>query len=114
MGIRRRYPGDFKVEVVLEILKEEKNISQLSSEYGIHQSQFIRWRQQAIHGLPEVLSDQKRAITPMKAQYGDKLQELYAEVGRLTTELTWLKKIWPIPWHVSFGHKNWLTDPRML
>jgi putative transposase len=92
MGVRRRYSGDFKVQVVLEILKEEKSISQLSSEYGIHQSQLIRWRQQAIQGLPEVLSDQKKAITQMKTQYEDKLQELYAEVGRLTTELTWLKK----------------------
>ena len=107
MGVRKRYSGDFKVEVVLEIFKEEKSISQLSSEYGIHQSQLIRWRQQAIQGLPEVLSDQKRAITQMKAQYEDKLQELYAELGRLTTELTWLKKIWPIPWVVNSDWHYW-------
>lgn len=92
MGVRRRFSADFKVEVVLEILKEEKSISQLASEYGIHQSQLIRWRQQAVQGLSEVLADQRTAVTQVRAQYEDKLQKLYAEVGRLTTELTWLKK----------------------
>jgi hypothetical protein len=28
----------------------------------------------------------------MKSEYEKKIQDLYAEVGRLTTELTWLKK----------------------
>jgi transposase len=92
VGVRRRFSADFKVEVVLEILKEEKSISQLASEYGIHQSQLIRWRQQAVQGLSEVLADQRTAVTQVRAQYEDKLQKLYAEVGRLTTELTWLKK----------------------
>jgi transposase len=62
VGVRRRFSADFKVEVVLEILKEEKSISQLASEYGIHQSQLIRWRQQAVQGLSEVLADQRTAV----------------------------------------------------
>jgi len=28
----------------------------------------------------------------MKSEYEKKIQDLYAEVGRLTTELAWLKK----------------------
>jgi len=30
----------------------------------------------------------------MKAEYEQTIENLYAEVGRLTTQLSWLKKIW--------------------
>ncbi|CAB3389567.1 protein of unknown function [Kyrpidia spormannii] len=33
---RKKYDTDFKTKVVLEILKEEKTLSQLASEYGVH------------------------------------------------------------------------------
>ncbi|MHB8184425.1 MAG: transposase, partial [Candidatus Desulforudaceae bacterium] len=36
MNMRKRYPSSFKAQIVLEILKEEKTISQLASEHGIH------------------------------------------------------------------------------
>ncbi|WP_165608445.1 SOS response-associated peptidase family protein, partial [Desulfoscipio geothermicus] len=31
MSVRKRYPADFKSKIVLEILKEEKSLSQISS-----------------------------------------------------------------------------------
>jgi putative transposase len=34
--MRKTYPGEFKTKVVLEIFKEEKSISRIASEYGIH------------------------------------------------------------------------------
>lgn len=33
---RKRYPPTLKARIVLEILREEKSISELSSEHGIH------------------------------------------------------------------------------
>ena len=36
---RKRYSPEFKAQVVLEILKEEKSLTELSSEYGIHVNQ---------------------------------------------------------------------------
>jgi len=40
--MRKNYPPSFKAQVVLEILKEEKTISQMLAEHGIHPKQLIR------------------------------------------------------------------------
>jgi putative transposase len=39
MSVRKQYSPEFKSKVVLEILKEEKTLSQISSEYGVHTTQ---------------------------------------------------------------------------
>ena len=92
MSIRKQYPAELKAKIVLEILEEEKSISQIVSEYGIHPSILNRWRNVAIEKLPSLFTDETKSIENMKSEYEKKIQDLYAEVGRLTTELTWLKK----------------------
>jgi hypothetical protein len=52
----------------------------------------IRWRDQAINGLPEILFDQNKALVNVRAEYEAKIESLYFEVGRLTSDLSWLKK----------------------
>lgn len=89
---RKKYRPELKAEVVLKLLREEKSISQLSSEYGIHPTQLFRWRDEAVKNLAQLFTDDRKEITAMKKSYEDKIEELYAEVGRLTTNLTWLKK----------------------
>jgi transposase-like protein len=54
IGVRKRYPADFKAQVVLEILREEKSISQISSEYGVHPNQLNRWKNQVVNDLPRL------------------------------------------------------------
>jgi len=92
MGTRKQYPAEIKTKIVLEILKEEKSISQIASEYGIHPSVLNRWKNTAVEKLPSLFTDETKSIENMKSEYEKKIQDLYAEVGRLTTELTWLKK----------------------
>lgn len=89
---RKRYTPEFKSKIVLEILKEEKSLSQLSSEHGIHVNQLRKWKKQAESQLPEVFTDQNKKQREMKADYEKQIENLYGEVGRLTTQLSWLKK----------------------
>ena len=72
-----------------EMLKEEKSFGQLASEHGISTKQMGRWKSIALEGLPRLLepTDQK-----VQQEYEQKIESLYAEIGRLTTEVTWLKK----------------------
>ncbi|MDI6710967.1 MAG: IS3 family transposase [Bacillota bacterium] len=88
----KNYPPSFKAQVAPEILKEEKTISQLAAEHGIHPNQLTRWRNQAVKQLPQLLADDRKGIVALKAGYEKQIEELYAEVGRLTTQLAWLKK----------------------
>jgi putative transposase len=90
--MRKRYAAKQKAQIVLEILKEERPIAQIASEYGIHPNQLYKWKAQALEGLPEVFEEDHKSEKALKAVHERQLQELYAEIGRLNTQLTWLKK----------------------
>lgn len=92
MGARRKFSPEEKAQIVLEILKEEKSISQLASEHEIHANVLNRWKNEAIQNFSQLFVDDRKGITKMKNDYEQKINELYAEVGKLTTQLTWLKK----------------------
>ncbi len=90
--MRKTYTGKFKTTVVLEILKEEKTISEIASQYEVHPNQLSKWRKEAINGLAKVLEDGRRKSDKEKEILEKKTQELYTEIGKLTTQLNWLKK----------------------
>jgi len=90
--MRKTYTGKFKATVVLDILKEEKSISEIASQYGIHPNQLAKWKKEAINGLATVLEDGRRKSNKEKEALEKKNQELYTEIGKLTTQLNWLKK----------------------
>ncbi|NDU80026.1 MAG: transposase [Ferrovum sp.] len=88
---RKHYSPEQKVQVVLELLKEEKSLSQLASEHGIHHSQILRWKKQALDSLPAAFSPDNKAHE-VKLAYERKMEVLYQEIGHLTTQLSWIKK----------------------
>jgi putative transposase len=90
--MRKRYTAKQKAQIVLEILKEEKTITQIASEYGIHPNQLHRWKKQALEGFPKVFENDTKAERHKDAEHERQLKELYAEIGRLTTQLNWLQK----------------------
>jgi len=91
--VRINHPPEFKARVVREALKEEKSVSQLASEYGIHPNLVTRWRDQALAGLPSLFAHEEAAAQAAKeAAHERQLEALYAEIGKLRTQLSWLKK----------------------
>ena len=92
--MRKQFTAAFKAKVVQELLKEEKTLAQISSEYEVHPTQLKNWRAIALEGLPGLFEKQETAAA-LKAAYEQQLGELYAEIGKLTTQLNWLKKKYP-------------------
>src|SRR4051794_9584214 len=91
--MRRTFSAEFKAKVVREALKEEKTLSQIASEQGIHPNLLIRWRDQALAGLPSLFAHEAAQQQAAKeAAYERQLEEAYAEIGKLTTPLNWMKK----------------------
>jgi len=90
--MRKRYTAKQKAQIVLEILKEERSVAQIASEYSIHPNQLYKWKAQVLEGLPGVFEDERKGEKALKAAHERQLQELYAEIGRLSTQLTWLQK----------------------
>jgi hypothetical protein len=76
---------------VLEVLREEKTLTEIAAERQVHPSMLIRWRQLLLRELPQVFS-REEAGGRQRSEYEKKIHELYAEIGRLATELEWLKK----------------------
>ena len=91
--IRKRYSPAQKVAIVLGLLKEEVTLPQLASRHGIHPNLLRNWKAQALAGLPNVFSDEEQGQRALAAEHQRQLDELYAESGRLTTQVTWLRKI---------------------
>ena len=88
---RTTYSAEFKVKVVLEVLKGEKTLNQISQEYNILPKNILNWKKQ-------FLDNAEIAMEPSKAvkEYKDKIKDLekkvdkYAKtVGKLTVERDW-------------------------
>lgn len=92
--MKKTYSATFKAQVVLELLKETKTLSQLSSEHGVHVTVLRDWKQAALKGLPD-LFESRDSFADAKAAYERQIEDLYAEIGRLTTHVNFLKKKLP-------------------
>ncbi len=89
--MRKQYTATFKTRVVQELLKEEKTLAQIAAEYEVHPTQLKKWRAVALEGLPSLFEKQD-STAELKRVHEQQLTELYAEIGKLSTQVAWLKK----------------------
>ena len=89
--MRKQYSAAFKAKVVQELLKEEKTLAQIASEYEVHPTQLKNWRAIALEGLSSLFERQESTVA-LQAAHEQQLSDLYAEIGKLTTQVNWLKK----------------------
>jgi transposase-like protein len=93
--MRNSYSPEFKAQVVREVMREDKTLSQVAAARGLHPDLISQWREQALSGMGGLFSRTKETDWAAKeAADEQEKQELYAEIGRLTTQLSWLKKSW--------------------
>lgn len=91
MAMKKQYTPEFKAQVVREILKEEKTMAQIAAEYEVHPVQLSQWKKTALENLANLFMDDRKAAKDQKVQE-QKIERLYAQVGKLTTQLEWIKK----------------------
>jgi len=92
-AMRNSYSSEYKAKVVREVLREDKTLSQVAAAYGVHPNLVGQWRDQALSGLTGLFSRTKETDWAAKeTAHEQEKQDLYAEIGRLTTQLSWLKK----------------------
>ncbi len=86
---RKQYDSQFKAEVALEAVKNQKTIAQIGSDYGIHPNCVSKWKKQLLETLPKVFTNRQTRADKASAKLID---ELYRQIGQLKVELDWLKK----------------------
>ncbi len=87
---RRNYDENFKAKVVIEALKEQKTLAQLSSEFELHATQITDWKKQVIIGIPSLFGGKKILIDDDEKE--EITAPLYQQIGQLKVELDFLKK----------------------
>jgi transposase-like protein len=92
MPKRKHFSATQKAQIALEILKEEKTINQIASENTVHPNVLYRWKKQALENLPKLFDDENKSVRDRQEEHERQVNELYCEIGRLTTQVNWLKK----------------------
>lgn len=88
---RKQYSSVQKARIVLEALRETKTVAQLAAEHQIHPNLIAKWKQTAIGDLPTLF--ERGAVKDEHSEEQEKkIAQLYQEIGKLTTQVNWLKK----------------------
>ncbi len=98
MTTRKHYTAAFKAQVVQQVLREEKILAQIAAQYGVHPNQISQWKAIALQGLPTIFERNDGKQAAEKAAQDKQTAQLHEQVGRLTTQLAWIKTKYPKIW----------------
>jgi len=93
MEKRKTFKPEEKAKIVLELLRGEKTVSEIASLYEVHPTQLNRWKAEAIENLPTLFTRGASETEKLRKQYEAEKEELTKQIGQLTIEVNWLKKI---------------------
>lgn len=78
---RKTYSPEEKANIVLEVLREESTLNEISNKYSVSPQLISRWRTEFLENMPAVFD--KKATEK---------EDLINQIGQLTVEKNWLKK----------------------
>lgn len=82
--MRKNYRSKYKAEAVLEVLRESESLNEIAGNLEIHPNVLGRWKSEALRKLHTVFENRKE---DEKRVHEEQIQELYAQIGELTTKL---------------------------
>lgn len=86
---KRKFTADFKLKVVLEVLKEKDTLAVISKRHELHPNQISDWKKQFMDAAPTLFESTRKGPP---ASVEPDLAVLYEQIGRLQMELTFFKK----------------------
>jgi transposase len=86
---RKSHTAVFKAQVALAAVKGDKTIAELASLHGVHSTLIHAWKKQLLGAAEELF---QAGAKPVDRDHEALQARLYEEIGRLQTELAWLKK----------------------
>jgi len=94
MQKRKAYTPEYKAKLVIEVLREEKTLSEIASREGINPKQLGNWRNEFIENAARAFSRSKdeKAAAQQVEELKAREKEYQAKVGQLTLEVDFLKE----------------------
>lgn len=90
---RRNFSAKFKSDLVLEVLKGEKELTTIATENDIQPNLLRNWKKEFLDKASVVFDDSREENLKEKLAAERKEKEEYAKkVGQLTMQVDWMKK----------------------
>jgi transposase-like protein len=86
---RKSHTAAFKAQVAVAAIKGDKTISELASLHGVHPTMIHAWKKQLLNNVEDIFQSGAKTST---GEHEALEAQLYEQIGRLKTELDWLKK----------------------
>ena len=93
MAGRRNYSSEYKVKLVLEVLKEELTLSEVAAGYGINPNQLATWKREFLERVPSLFDEKKQSREQRKSEKEAEVEksQMLKTIGQLTMERDYLK-----------------------
>jgi len=93
MSIKRRtWTAQEKANIVLEILREESTLAEISRKYDVAQPVLSRWKADFIRNMSSVFDKKGEDIEKIKKEHEDEKEHLIKKIGELAMDVDYLKK----------------------
>jgi transposase-like protein len=90
---RRNFTAKFKTDLVLEVLKGEKELNVIATEHDIQPNLLRNWKKEFLEKASIVFDESREENLKEKLSEERKEKAAYAKkVGQLTMQVDWLKK----------------------
>ncbi|MCL1917924.1 MAG: transposase [Peptococcaceae bacterium] len=95
MKKRRQYTSEFKVKVILEVLREEQTLGEIASKHEINPNQLATWKREFLEKAPKVFEESKndREQRRIEREAAEKETRMLKTIGQLTMERDFLQAI---------------------
>ena len=90
MGNRTQRGARFKAQVALAAIRGLKTTAELAKEYEVHPTQISHWKKQLLEQASTLF--ERGGGVKNKSSSAELESKLYEQIGRLKTEVDWLKK----------------------
>lgn len=92
MKERRTFTPEQKVNIVLEVLREERTLNEIAAEHKIHPNVVTRWKSEFLQNAAQVFSKDANEAEALKQAHEAEKEEFLKQIGQLSYENSWLKK----------------------
>ena len=83
MDKRRNFTPEQKAKIVMEVLREEKTLTEIAAQYEVHPNQLSRWKAEFISNAARVFSKETDEAEKAKQSYEKEKDELLKQCEML-------------------------------
>ena len=92
---KKVYTSEFKTRVVLEVLREERTISEIASENNLNPNQLGNWKREFLQNAYKAFetTKQERGAKAKERENAQEKAQMLKTIGQLTMERDFLKSV---------------------